>query len=100
MIERQDRGAVCGERRARRASARAAAARRVRGYRDLGAAFGMAFQIYDDVLGIWADTQATGKIAGADIVRRKKTFPIVWALQGSRERRERALIAQAYAGTG
>ena len=70
-----------------------------RRYHDLGAAFGTAFQIYDDVLGIWADAQSTGKTAGADIVRRKKTYPIVWALQGQPDP-HRGVIAQAYASTG
>ncbi|MDP9017322.1 MAG: polyprenyl synthetase family protein, partial [Candidatus Eremiobacteraeota bacterium] len=53
-----------------------------REYRQLGAAFGAAFQMYDDLLGIWADLDTTGKTAGADIARRKKSFPIVWALEG------------------
>ncbi|MBV8688785.1 MAG: polyprenyl synthetase family protein, partial [Candidatus Eremiobacteraeota bacterium] len=50
-------------------------------YGSLGRAFGIAFQISDDILGIWGDPQETGKTAGADIARRKKSFPIVWATQ-------------------
>lgn len=71
----------------------------VRRYRSLGSAFGIAFQVFDDVLGIWGDPHATGKTAGTDIVRRKKTFPIVWALEGP-PTAQRDLIARAYAGTG
>lgn len=68
-------------------------------YRALGAVFGMAFQMYDDVLGIWADTEATGKARGADIERRKKTYPVVWALEhGEGTARER--VAGAFADNG
>jgi len=53
----------------------------VEGYGSLGRTFGIAFQIFDDILGIWGDEEQTGKTAGADIARRKKTFPVVWAMQ-------------------
>jgi geranylgeranyl diphosphate synthase type I len=49
-------------------------------YRRFGAGLGFAFQIYDDVLGIWGDESQTGKPAGNDLRRRKKSFPIVYAL--------------------
>ena len=64
--------------------------------REVGRAYGLAFQIQDDVHGIWASADATGKITGNDIARRKWTFPVVWALGGppspARDR-----IARAYA---
>jgi len=37
-------------------------------YASLGRAFGMAFQIHDDISGIWGATDATGKTARGDIV--------------------------------
>lgn len=65
-------------------------------YRELGRAFGMAFQIRDDVLGIWGTIDATGKVSGNDIARRKWTFPVVWSLaQPDSAARDR--IAAAYA---
>ncbi len=65
-------------------------------YRELGREFGMAFQIRDDVLGIWGTVDATGKVSGNDIARRKWTFPVVWSLaQPQSSARDR--IAQAYA---
>lgn len=64
-------------------------------YRDLGRAYGLAFQIRDDVLGIWASADATGKVAGNDIARRKWTFPVVWALARP-ESAARSRIAAAY----
>ena len=41
---------------------------------------GRTFQIRDDFLGIWGDEDTTGKAAGNDILRRKKSFPVVFAL--------------------
>jgi geranylgeranyl diphosphate synthase type I len=68
----------------------------VRRYRELGRAYGLAFQIRDDVLGIWGTADATGKVTGNDIVRRKWTFPVVWALAQPRSA-ARDRIEQAYA---
>lgn len=41
---------------------------------------GLAFQIADDVLGIWGDSAQTGKPVGADIAARKKSVPVAHAL--------------------
>jgi len=67
----------------------------IAGYRALGGAYGLAFQIADDVLGIWADTDATGKRSGTDIARRKWTYPVAWALSGP-ESSARTVVAEAY----
>ena len=48
-----------------------------------GRLLGLTFQIRDDILGIWGDEANTGKTSGADIRRRKKSLPIVYALNGS-----------------
>ena len=69
-----------------------------RRFRDLGIAFGTAFQIYDDTLGVWADQADTGKTPGADLARRKKSYPVLWAL-ATAPRAERERIASAYAGS-
>ena len=45
-----------------------------------GENLGMAFQIQDDILGIWGDEQVTGKSAATDIRDRKKTVPVVYSL--------------------
>jgi len=68
----------------------------VASYGDLGRAYGMAFQIQDDVNGIWSSTDATGKVRGADIARRKWTFPIAWAI-GQAPSSARDAVAAAYA---
>jgi geranylgeranyl diphosphate synthase type I len=41
---------------------------------------GLAFQLIDDVIGIWGDSRRTGKPAGADLAARKKSLPVVAAL--------------------
>ena len=49
-----------------------------------GRAVGLAFQVQDDYLGIWGDPDETGKSNTNDIRRRKKTLPVVHALQQPR----------------
>ncbi len=46
-----------------------------------GRELGIAFQIRDDLLGIWGEGSATGKPVGADIARKKKSLPVVHAFQ-------------------
>lgn len=46
-----------------------------------GRRLGLCFQIRDDWLGIWGDSGATGKSSESDIRRRKKSYPIVHALE-------------------
>lgn len=40
----------------------------------------MAFQLVDDLLGIWGDPRATGKPTGSDLAARKKSLPVTAAL--------------------
>ena len=53
-------------------------------YRRFGQNLGLAFQIVDDILGIWGDPRVTGKPAADDIRQRKKTLPIVRAFEEER----------------
>ncbi|MBI4298007.1 MAG: polyprenyl synthetase family protein, partial [Chloroflexi bacterium] len=53
----------------------------IRSFAQAGRFLGLAFQIRDDVLGIWGDESATGKGVGNDIQRKKKSFPVVFALE-------------------
>lgn len=41
---------------------------------------GLAFQAVDDLLGIWGDPEATGKQTWSDLRQRKKSLPVVAAL--------------------
>lgn len=45
-----------------------------------GETLGLAFQVRDDYLGIWGDPNLTGKSNVNDILRKKKTLPIVFGL--------------------
>ncbi|GGV04802.1 dimethylallyltransferase [Streptomyces filipinensis] len=45
-----------------------------------GRHLGVAFQLVDDVLGIWGDPAVTGKPVGGDLRERKKTYPVLAAL--------------------
>ncbi|WP_232666423.1 polyprenyl synthetase family protein [Pseudonocardia sp. TRM90224] len=45
-----------------------------------GRELGLAFQLIDDLLGISGDPRVTGKPAGADLIVRKKSLPVVAAL--------------------
>ncbi|WP_281278512.1 family 2 encapsulin nanocompartment cargo protein polyprenyl transferase [Streptomyces tateyamensis] len=45
-----------------------------------GRQIGLAFQLIDDLIGIWGDPAVTGKPAGADLLVRKKSLPVVAAL--------------------
>ncbi len=49
-------------------------------YHRYGAALGRAFQIQDDILGIWGDEAVTGKSAASDILSKKKSLPVLIAL--------------------
>lgn len=48
--------------------------------RSVGRHFGLAFQLVDDLLGIWGDPGVTGKPVYSDLQNRKKTVPVVVAL--------------------
>jgi len=52
----------------------------VRRYRAFGWALGLAFQLNDDLLGIWGQEQTTGK-EPTDLARRKKTLPLIYAFE-------------------
>jgi geranylgeranyl diphosphate synthase type I len=49
-------------------------------YREYGTCLGRAFQLQDDILGIWGDEKQTGKSAASDILTKKKSLPVVLAL--------------------
>lgn len=48
---------------------------------EFGRNLGLAFQIQDDMLDIWGDSQVFGKARGGDIVANKKTLPLIRALE-------------------
>ena len=46
-----------------------------------GCKLGLAFQIRDDMLGVWGDPKLTGKPLANDIRRKKKSMPVVYVFQ-------------------
>ena len=49
-------------------------------YRSFGHALGLAFQVQDDILGIWGDEVITGKSSASDLVIGKKSLPVLHGL--------------------
>jgi geranylgeranyl diphosphate synthase type I len=72
---------------------------RAAAYSSVGRAYGLAFQVRDDVLGAWGLPEETGKPSGADIRRRKWSFPVAWAL-AQPPSDDRTIVAEAYATIG
>jgi geranylgeranyl diphosphate synthase type I len=65
---------------------------KVQGFKEAGYNLGLAFQIRDDILGIWGDEVITGKPAGNDVRRKKKSFPAVYVLENTRGASRRELV--------
>jgi len=49
-------------------------------YRSFGHYLGLAFQVQDDILGIWGDEKVTGKSAASDLVEGKNSLPVLAGL--------------------
>ncbi len=49
-------------------------------YRSFGHYLGLAFQVQDDILGIWGNEAITGKSAASDLLEGKKSLPVLVGL--------------------
>ncbi|MFZ5879648.1 MAG: polyprenyl synthetase family protein [Chloroflexota bacterium] len=49
-------------------------------FRTFGQNLGLAFQVQDDILGIWGDEALTGKSAASDLVEGKNSLPVLYGL--------------------
>ena len=67
-------------------------------YRGFGWALGLAFQVNDDLLGIWGAEQATGK-EPSDVAHRKQTLPVIYAHETAGPE-DRARLQALYAAPG
>jgi len=56
---------------------------KIKPFKNFGKYLGLAFQIRDDILGIWGNDKKTGKPSGNDLRKKKKTFPIVYVLSNT-----------------
>lgn len=52
---------------------------------EFGRMLGLAFQIQDDLLGIWGDPEQTGKSTTSDLLTKKKSLPVLYGLAHSAE---------------
>jgi len=66
---------------------------------NFGKNLGIAFQIQDDYLDAFGDTEKTGKTAGGDILANKKTCLYLHAL-GNADKTDRNYLIKAYSGEG
>jgi geranylgeranyl diphosphate synthase, type I len=68
-------------------------------YRGFGWSLGLAFQLNDDLLGIWGEEELTGK-EPSDLAKHKKTLPVIYALErapADESRRLREILAMSTA---
>ncbi len=49
-------------------------------YRIFGRLLGLSFQVQDDLLGIWGNSDLTGKSSQSDLVTGKITLPVLYGL--------------------
>lgn len=66
---------------------------RVMAIKQFGDAIGIAFQIQDDILGIFGDEQTLGKSTTSDIAENKNTILIAYALSHASEEQKKILAA-------
>ncbi len=65
---------------------------------EFGRRLGLAYQVIDDILGIWGSPQETGKRAASDLRNGKKTLPTLFALtagSAAGRRQLRSLLTRA-----
>jgi octaprenyl-diphosphate synthase len=65
--------------------------------RAFGDAYGIAFQMNDDLLDMTADERSLGKPVGNDLSERKMTIPLILALRGGNGEFH-AMVGRLYAG--
>lgn len=64
-------GAICAE----------AKTETVAHFKNFGEKVGLAFQVHDDILGIWGSEQNTGKSNHSDLLSGKKSLPVLYGIK-------------------
>jgi geranylgeranyl diphosphate synthase type I len=62
-----------------------ATGRKLKAYLTFGEKLGLAYQVHDDLLGIWGNAEEMGKSAHSDLLSGKKSFPVLYALGQKQE---------------
>jgi len=57
----------------------------IESFEQYGLYLGLAFQMLDDILGIWGEQELTGKSAESDLITGKKSFPVLLGLSYQKE---------------
>ena len=57
----------------------------VESFAQFGLFLGLAFQLLDDILGIWGEQEFTGKSTESDLITGKKSFPVLLGLSYQKE---------------
>lgn len=58
---------------------------KLKAYMVFGEKLGLAFQVHDDLLGIWGNSALTGKSVHTDLLSGKKSLPVLFALEKNGE---------------
>ena len=61
-------------------------------FKNFGRKIGIAFQIVDDIIGIWQKTEDTGKPKASDIKNKKKNLPVLYAFEKASKKDREVLI--------
>lgn len=64
---------------------------KINSFRNFGRSIGLAFQIIDDILGIWEKAEHTGKPKASDVRNRKKTLPVLYSMEKATEEDRKTL---------
>jgi geranylgeranyl diphosphate synthase type I len=67
----------------------------IKAFAQYGLHLGRVFQLKDDILGIWGQSRVTGKSESNDILRKKKSFPIICALEACTPK-DRKVLSKIY----
>jgi geranylgeranyl diphosphate synthase type I len=65
----------------------------IQAFAAFGEALGLAFQLRDDILGVWGHQAQTGKVPAGDVRRKKRSLPVLYALEHSTPADRQALRA-------
>jgi geranylgeranyl diphosphate synthase type I len=57
----------------------------LKAYLTFGEKLGLAYQVHDDLLGIWGNAEEMGKSAHSDLLSGKKSLPVLYALDQKKE---------------
>lgn len=76
-----------------------AQSRHIEALKNFGTNYGMAFQITDDLLDFWGETEALGKPTGNDILQKNFTLPVIYCF-GRADAKEKNILKKYLSNGG